>query len=145
MTQHLSNNGIETEAMLEKLGVEAIRIDLPFRLNHVNCFLAETGQGWTVIDAGLNNDETIALWEWKLQDKQVTDILVTHYHPDHFGYAGRLQEKTGATVRMTRTDAEAGIATWADPFLETIPGNYKASGISEIQAVQMAKNTEEFK
>ncbi len=145
MTQHVSNNGFETAAMLEKLGVEAIRIDLPFRLNHVNCFLAETGQGWTVIDAGLNNDYTRVLWERKLQGKQVTDILVTHYHPDHFGYAGGLQEKTGAKVRMTQTDAAAGMASWADPFLETIPENYRASGIPESQAVQMAKNTEEFK
>ena len=145
MTQHLSNNGIETAAMLEKLGVEAIRIDLPFRLNHVNCFLAENGQGWTVIDAGLNNDATRALWERELEDKHITEILVTHYHPDHFGYAGGLQEKTGAKVRMTQIDAEAGMASWADSFLESIPENYRASGIPESQARQMAKNTEEFK
>lgn len=92
MTRHLSNEGIEAAAMLEKLGVEAVRIDLPFRLNHVNCFMAENEQGWTVIDAGLNNDDTRALWERKLDGKKVTDLLVTHYHPDHFGYAGGLQE-----------------------------------------------------
>ena len=145
MTQRLSNKDLETAAMLEKLGVEAIRIDLPFRLNHVNCFLAENEQGGTVIDAGLNNDYTKELWEQKLQGKNITDILVTHYHPDHFGYAGGLQEKTGAKVRMSQIDAEAGIISWADPFLESIPENYRASGIPEGQAIQMAKNTEEFK
>lgn len=144
MTQHLPNEGLNTAGMLEKLGVELLRIDLPFRLNHVNCFLAENDQGWTVIDAGLNNDITRELWNNKLEDKKVTDILVTHYHPDHFGYAGGLQEKTGAIVRMTETDAQAGMAAWASPFLDSILGNYRASGIPEEQAAQMARNTEEF-
>lgn len=145
MTKHLSNEGLETAAMLEKLGVEAIRIDLPFRLNHVNCFLAENEHGWTIIDAGLNNDNTRELWERELQDKNITDILVTHYHPDHFGYSGGLQEKTGAKVRMTRIDAEAGMTSWADPFLNGISENYRTSGIPAGQAIQMAKNTEGFK
>ncbi|MBT2570649.1 MBL fold metallo-hydrolase [Planococcus sp. ISL-110] len=145
MTQPLANEGLESAAMLEKLGIELVRIDLPFRLNHVNCFLAENDQGWTVIDAGLNNDITKGLWNQKLKDKKVTDILVTHYHPDHFGYVGELQGKTGATVRMTETDAQAGMAAWASPFLDNIPQNYRASGIPEEQAVQMARNTEEFK
>ena len=145
MTRHLSNEGIEAAAMLEKLGVEAVRIDLPFRLNHVNCFMAENEQGWTVIDAGLNNDDTRALWKRKLDGKKVTDLLVTHYHPDHFGYAGGLQEKTGAKVWMTEIDAQAGMTSWADPFLESIPDNYRASGIPEEQSMQMTKNTEEFK
>ncbi|TWT04298.1 MBL fold metallo-hydrolase [Planococcus sp. CPCC 101016] len=145
MMQPLSNNSLEIVAMLEELGVEAIRIDLPFRLNHVNCFMAENEQGWTVIDTGLNNNETRAFWERKLKTKKVTDILVTHYHPDHFGYAGGLQEKTDAKVWITETDAKAGMAAWADPFLESIPGNYRASGIPEAQASQMVKNTAEFK
>ena len=145
MNKQLPKEGIEAAAMLGKLGVEAVRIDLPFRLNHVNCFMAENERGWTVIDAGLNNDQTRALWDRKLADKKVTDLLVTHYHPDHFGYVGGLQEKTGAKVRMTEIDAQAGMDAWAAPFLESIPGNYRASGIPEEQASQMAKNTEEFK
>ncbi|ANU12109.1 MBL fold metallo-hydrolase [Planococcus antarcticus DSM 14505] len=131
--------------MLEKLGVEPVRIELPFRLDHVNCFMAENDHGWTVIDAGLNNDRTREVWSDKLGDKKVTDILVTHYHPDHFGYAGGLQEKTGARVWMTEIDAQVGMAAWSASFLESIPGNYRTSGISEEQVAQMAKNTEEFK
>lgn len=145
MMQSLSAEGLNPTAILEKLGVELIRIDLPFRLNHVNCFLAEHSEGWTVIDAGLNNDPTRRLWESKLAGKKVADILLTHYHPDHFGYAGGLQEKTGANVRISEIDAHAGQAAWAKPLLANIPKNYKASGIPEEQAVQMTSNTEEFK
>src|SRR5690625_3480770 len=80
--------------LLEKLGVQLIKLDLPFRLNHVNCFLAEGEQGWAVIDAGLHNEATVKRWEQALAGKVVTDLYVTHYHPDHFGYIGGLDRKS---------------------------------------------------
>lgn len=130
--------------MLQELGIEAVRIDLPFRLNHVNCFMAEGLSGWTIIDAGLNNDHTRALWDQQIGSREVADLLITHYHPDHFGYAGGLQQKTGAKVSMTKTDAEAGLSSWRSAFLETMPGHYQASGVPEKAAVQMAGNTADF-
>ncbi len=139
-----SNENLAAATMLEKLGVELVRIDLPFRLNHVNCFMAEKKEGWTIIDTGLNNAITRDLWDKKLVDKKVADILVTHYHPDHFGYVGGLQEKTGAKVWMSETDAQAGMNAWETPFLETIPANYRASGIPEEQILEMTQNVEEF-
>jgi len=145
MTRIFTNKALDTTALLEKLGVELVRIDLPFRLNHVNCFIAEYENEWTVIDAGLNNKLTRDLWEEKLKDKKVTDILVTHYHPDHFGYVGELQEKAGAKVWMSETDAKAGMNAWEPSFIDQIPANYRASGIPEEQATQMIRNTEEFK
>ena len=36
---------------------------LPFRLNHINLWLLEDGEGWTLIDTGIHNNITIALWE----------------------------------------------------------------------------------
>jgi glyoxylase-like metal-dependent hydrolase (beta-lactamase superfamily II) len=130
--------------MLEELGIEALRIELPFRLNHVNCFMAEGESGWTVIDAGLNNDYTRGLWDQKIGSRKVTNLLITHYHPDHFGYAGGLQKKTGAQVSMTKTDANSGLSSWHSAFLETMPGHYRASGVPEAMALQMAGNTADF-
>ena len=130
--------------MLEKLGIEPIRIDLPFRLNHVNCFMAEGEDGWTIIDAGLNNAYTRELWEREIGDKSVKNLLITHYHPDHFGYAGGLQQKTGAKLRMTKTDADSGMASWQTEFLETMPSHYAASGVPEEMSDQMAENTADF-
>jgi len=100
-----------------------ITLDLPFRLNHVNCFIAEGEQGWKVIDAGIHNQETVKRWGEELEGKEVTDILVTHYHPDHFGYAGGLQEKHNANVSMTEIDAKNGMASWGDEFLNTLSDN----------------------
>ncbi len=95
--------------MLDQLEVELIQLKLPFRLNHVNCFVAEGYDGYVVIDAGLHDDLTVKRWNDVLGDKEVTDIYITHYHPDHFGYAGGLQQKYDARVSMSETDANDGL------------------------------------
>ncbi|AXI10204.1 MBL fold metallo-hydrolase [Oceanobacillus sp. 143] len=130
--------------MLEQFGINSIKLDLPFRLNHVNSFIAEGTDGWTVIDAGLHNVETVKRWEQELDGKTVTNILVTHYHPDHFGYVGGLQQKTGASVSMSMVDADAGLNAWEDLYLDKLTDNYLLAGIPDDIANQMSSNTEEF-
>ena len=62
--------------------------------------------------------------------KEVSDIYITHYHPDHFGYAGGLQQKTGAKVSMSKIDATDGFMAWEKNFLDSLETNYQLSGIS---------------
>ena len=131
--------------MFEKLGIMPIKIDLPFRLNHVNCFMAEGKDGWTIIDTGLNNAYTTKLWNEKIGDKEITDLFITHCHPDHFGNAGNLQKKTGARLSMSKIDAATSIKTWSDEFIDGIQSNYIASGIPQEKAAKMVQNTAEFK
>ncbi|GAK05934.1 hypothetical protein JCM19037_4472 [Geomicrobium sp. JCM 19037] len=130
--------------MLEELGIQSLRLNLPLRLNHVNVFLAEGVEGWTIIDAGLHNDETVAAWAPLLKGKDITNIIVTHYHPDHFGYAGALQQKTGAQVWMTETDAKAGLNAWTPEFLDEMYAYYLLAGIPEHDAQEMKENTASF-
>ncbi|WP_158736366.1 MBL fold metallo-hydrolase [Alteribacillus sp. YIM 98480] len=130
--------------MIDTLGIKQIKIDLPFRLNHVYCFLAEGEDGWTVIDTGLHNNYTVNLWDKELNNKEIHNIIITHYHPDHFGYAGGLQEKTGAKVSMTKTDADLGYNAWTDGFINEIRRNYTLAGVPDETANKMKNNTEEF-
>jgi len=127
--------------MLKELGITPIRMELPFRLNHVNCFMAEGENGWTVIDSGLNNSYTAKVWDENILGKNVTDLYLTHYHPDHFGHAGTLQQKTGARVSMSKIDADAGYNAWTDEFLGSIHSHYLASGIPDDIGKQMVENT----
>src|SRR5690625_5362207 len=130
--------------MLEHLGVESIRLDLPFRLNHVNCFLAEGENGWIVIDTDLHNKQTATRWEKELSRKEVTEIFLTHYHPDHFGYAGRIQETPGAKLSMSKIDEQAAFMAWENDFLNSLADNYSIAAIPEDIAQQMIGNTKEF-
>src|SRR5690625_3092067 len=131
-------------SLLEKFGLKQIRLNLPFRLNHVNCFMAEGENGWKIIDTGLHNQETINRWEQELAGKEVTDIILTHYHPDHFGYAGALQEKTGAEVWMSETDEKNGKLQWEMASIEGLKENYRQAGIPDDISTEMKNNTMEF-
>lgn len=93
------------ETLLVGPGVHWLRMPLPFALDHINLWLLEDGDGWAIVDTGIGNEATRALWEklfaGTLGGRPVTRIIVTHYHPDHAGNAGWLAERTGAPVFMT--------------------------------------------
>jgi len=72
-------------------GVVWVRMPLPFQLDHINLWLLEDGDGWTLVDTGLANDETRGLWEGlyaqALDGKPIKRLICTHFHPDHMGLA----------------------------------------------------------
>jgi glyoxylase-like metal-dependent hydrolase (beta-lactamase superfamily II) len=88
-------------------GILWARIPLPFRLNHINVYLIDDGDGWAVLDTGIGNDATRAVWE-KLVDgplagRPLTRLIVTHFHPDHIGLAGWLCERFGLPLLTSQT------------------------------------------
>ena len=96
-----------------------VRLPLPFALNHVNCYLLRDGDGWTILDTGLNRPEIHAGWQAAfatlgIAPAQVMRIVVTHMHPDHIGLAGRLQQETGAAVFMSPREWEIATIAWVE-------------------------------
>lgn len=89
-------------------GVHWLRMPLPFRLDHINIWLLEDGEGWALVDTGIFNAASVEIWEGLLRDRlggrPLTRVLVTHFHPDHMGMAGWLVEKTGAELSMTQAE-----------------------------------------
>jgi glyoxylase-like metal-dependent hydrolase (beta-lactamase superfamily II) len=89
-------------------GVQWFRLPLPYRLDHVNIYLIDTGDGWTVLDTGLGTDECRQGWEallnGPLRGQRLSSMLVTHYHPDHVGLAGWLDERFGLPLSMPRPE-----------------------------------------
>lgn len=43
-------------------GIHWLRLPLPFDLNHINLWLLEDGDGWTIIDTGISSDTSKDLW-----------------------------------------------------------------------------------
>ncbi len=88
-------------------GIHWIRLPLPIKLDHVNIYALEDGDGWTVIDAGMNSRKGRALWEalmaGPLKGRPIKRVILTHHHPDHVGMAGWLQSAHGAELWATRT------------------------------------------
>ena len=100
-------------------GILWVRLALPFRLDHVNIYLVEDGDGFAVIDTGLFDPATTASWEvllaGVLRDKPVTRIVATHFHPDHVGMAGWLSARTGAALLMSQTEYLTALNIRLDP------------------------------
>jgi glyoxylase-like metal-dependent hydrolase (beta-lactamase superfamily II) len=89
-------------------GILWLRARLPLALNHVNLWLCDDGDGWTVIDTGYGDTATREVWRGVrtglLAGRPVRRVLVTHFHPDHAGLAGWLCGETGAELLMSRTE-----------------------------------------
>jgi glyoxylase-like metal-dependent hydrolase (beta-lactamase superfamily II) len=83
-----------------------LRMPLPYALDHINLWLAEDDDGWTLIDCGIKNDEVLDVWKQifsaTFAKKPLRRIVCTHCHPDHMGLAGWLAAEWGAEFVTTR-------------------------------------------
>ena len=85
------------------------RMPLPFQLDHINLWLLEDEEeneaGWTIVDTGIGDDKTRAIWEQIFaRIKHVKRVILTHYHPDHAGNAEWICRRFG--VQMWTTQGE---------------------------------------
>lgn len=90
-------------------GIHWVRMPLPFALKHINVWLVDDGDAWTIIDTGIPLPETKDAWRRLLesrvtQAKPLRRVIVTHMHPDHVGSAGWLCHKYGAELWMSRLE-----------------------------------------
>ena len=128
-------------------GVHWLSMALPFQLDHINLWLVEEQDGWTIVDTGIGNAETRRLWAQILGEKRVKRVVVTHYHPDHAGNAAWLCERYGAefwttqgeylTAHAVRT-ATAGYT--ADAVLEV----FRRNGLDAERAARMASRRNRY-
>jgi len=91
-------------------GIHRIEVPLEFMVESVYLYLLEGDEGLTLVDCGPNLEITRNSLSKFLAGigRQVSDInliIITHYHVDHYGYAGELKRLTGAEIAMHRIGA----------------------------------------
>jgi len=82
---------------------------MPFELRHVNVYLLRDGDHFTLIDTGLQTQESRETLNRNLDALNVSvdrinRILITHIHPDHFGLAGELRDRARAELVIHRLE-----------------------------------------
>ena len=125
------------ETMEVHPGIHWLRMPLPFALDHINLWLLEDGEGWTIVDTGICTDEVKAAWETLftgvMQNRPVKRVIVTHFHPDHAGLAGWLCERFNAPLVMPLTEWTFGRMLSLDgqpPTVDAFRAFYKRAGFS---------------
>jgi glyoxylase-like metal-dependent hydrolase (beta-lactamase superfamily II) len=93
-------------------GVFWVRMPLPFALDHINLWLLDDGDGWTMVDTGVLGGDTKEYWrhilDAHLKGARLKRIVCTHSHPDHMGLAGWFVESLGVELWTTRGEWAQG-------------------------------------
>ena len=98
-----------------------IGIPIPFPMKYVYSYLFPEDDGYIVIDTGYNYEKGRNAWNevfttLSIQPTQIKKIFLTHFHPDHAGLAGWMQQKTGAPLYMHAVDQQMMQDVWGDDY-----------------------------
>jgi glyoxylase-like metal-dependent hydrolase (beta-lactamase superfamily II) len=89
-------------------GVAWLRMPLPFALDHINLWLLDDDEGYSIVDTGYGVPATRTLWETIFAGlpagRPIKRVIVTHYHPDHVGCADWLCQRWGVELWMTEAE-----------------------------------------
>ncbi|HWV92599.1 MAG TPA: MBL fold metallo-hydrolase [Burkholderiales bacterium] len=121
-------------------GIHWLSMPLPFQLDHINLWLIEDEDGWTVVDTGIGNEQTRGLWERILVNRKVKRVLVTHYHPDHAGNAAWLCQRYGVELWMTQGEyltAHAVRSSTAGYTTDAVLSVFRKNGLDDQRASGM--------
>lgn len=89
-------------------GVLWLRMPLGGPLQFINVWALRDGEGWAVVDTGMQTRETAEAWraafKGALGGLPVTRVVCTHMHPDHCGMAGWIVRKFQVRLWMSRLE-----------------------------------------
>jgi glyoxylase-like metal-dependent hydrolase (beta-lactamase superfamily II) len=118
-------------------GITWLRMPLPFALGHINLWLLQEEDGWTVVDSGVFTEVTKDVWKKTfaeaMQKRPVRRVVATHLHPDHAGCAGWLTGEFGVELWMSRAEyllCRVLVADTGKPPPDAGTRFYKAAGFA---------------
>ena len=93
-------------------GIYQLKVPIPNNpLGHTNSYLLKGDDGYLIIDPGMNNDEAFEALKKELADvgvafEEITRILATHSHGDHYGLSGRIKKLSNAQIIVHKVASE---------------------------------------
>jgi glyoxylase-like metal-dependent hydrolase (beta-lactamase superfamily II) len=93
-------------------GIYELFLPLPMRPTIVNVYLIDCGGGqWTLVDTGMNTADSVATLKDAFTQagtrvEDLTVLLGTHHHVDHFGASGTIKGLSHARTYLHDLEAE---------------------------------------
>ena len=92
-------------------GIFEIFLPLPMRPTIINVYLVDCHGAWALIDTGMNSPDSVAtldevLAQVGIKIEDLSAILGTHHHIDHFGASGELRRRSQAIVHLHALEAQ---------------------------------------
>ena len=92
-------------------GILRFTLPMPPPLGHVHVWLIPTAGGWAMFDAGFPSPQGVDKLETEIQPlltdgRRLEAVFISHYHPDHTAFAGRLQRAFDCDVYIHEADWE---------------------------------------
>lgn len=132
-------------------GVWWLRLTLPFALDHVNVYILDDGDAWTVVDTGLADEATRTAWMDALSQlpdsKPVARVVATHHHVDHVGLARWFVEEFGAELLMTQREWLWGRLLAVDNFPdrpEAFARFFRHAGFSDEESAELVRQGDAY-
>ena len=142
ITYEFSGRPEAGETMVVAPGIVWLRMPLPFTLGHINLWLLQDGDGWAIVDTGVDVEESRSIWQKTfagiMQDQPVSRVIVTHLHPDHVGCAGWLTDSLDVPLWMSREEYFLCRILVADTGRETPPEGDRFYAAAGFESHQMA-------
>jgi glyoxylase-like metal-dependent hydrolase (beta-lactamase superfamily II) len=95
-------------------GIHQLKLPVPIpnnQLADVNVYLIQGENDWMLVDTGWNTEEAFdalgrQLREIGISFEDVSRIIITHFHADHYGLTGRLKQLSKATIALHQVERD---------------------------------------
>jgi len=134
-------------------GIYRIAVPLPqVALKEVDIYVIEGEKGNLLIDTGWNTPEafnavkdSLKIDGFELRD--ITQIAITHFHPDHYGLAGKLKQLTNATLAMSEIEAPLLDGRYSNPenLLKELSAFLRVNGVTDSMLSKFSEASMPFR
>jgi glyoxylase-like metal-dependent hydrolase (beta-lactamase superfamily II) len=118
-------------------GVYQLKVPIPNNpLENTNIYLVQGDKSYTLIDTGWDSETAFNSINRQLAEvgvgfRDISKIVITHAHFDHFGLAGKIQQQSGAKLYMHNLEQDVFHTryTVTDDFLHQIAQWFAMNGV----------------
>ncbi|MBI4317518.1 MAG: MBL fold metallo-hydrolase [Chloroflexi bacterium] len=93
-------------------GIYQLKVPIPDNpLGCLNAYVIDGGDGLALVDTGFNVPEALEsllsqLREHGFVPSDIRKLIITHWHPDHYGLAREVKKRSGARLLVHRAEVE---------------------------------------